>query len=204
MFLDGTVRQTCTPCPSDLNRPVGVTQYELQRAQYSNHKHYHGFKAHALISPNGMLVHYFGPVDGRHHDSYLLHESGLYNQLPGLTIGGTNYQIYGDSAYPIHRNLVAPIPRVNAPPGSVAAELNQRMSVARTTTSEWWYGVITNTWQTLDFPRWQRMWLTAPALQYSVAVILTNCRTCLREGNRITFFFKSEPTDLQTYLSGSF
>ena len=67
MFLDGTVRQTCVPCPHPSNRPAGVTQYELQRAQYSNHKHYHGFKAHALIAPNGICVHYFGPVDGRHH-----------------------------------------------------------------------------------------------------------------------------------------
>ena len=196
LFIDGTVRQTCRPCPHPSRRPDGVTQYEIQRAQYSNHKHYHGFKAHAVIAPNGMVVHYFGPVDGRRHDSYLLHESGVFNRLTGLTRHGIDYQMYGDSAYPMHRNLLSPIPRIHAPTGSIGAELNRRMSVVRTCTSEWWYQITTNTFQALDFPRWQRMWLTVPALQYSVGMILVNCRTCLQGGNRITHFFNSQPTDI--------
>jgi hypothetical protein len=31
---------------------------------------------------------------------------------------------------------------------------------------EWWYGVVTNTFQGLDFARWQRQHLNAPVLQY--------------------------------------
>ena len=101
-------------------------------------------------------------------------------------------------------HLVAPFPRLLAPPGSVQAELNRRMAVVRTCTSEWWYGIITNTFQALDFTRWQRQYLTVPALQYSVGMLFTNCRTCLDSGNRISQFFNCEPPTLDRYLSGHF
>ena len=43
-FLDGTLRFTCYPCPAPYKRPPFVTQYMLQNAQYSGHKHHHGQK----------------------------------------------------------------------------------------------------------------------------------------------------------------
>ena len=204
MFLDGTIRRTCQPCPNPGRLPPGITPYQCQRAQYSGHKHYHGFKTHALISPSGMVVHMYGPVDGRRHDAFMLADSGLLPQLAGLTIGGIDYIVYADSAYPVTRNLISPIARAAAPPGSVAARVNEEMAVARTCTSEWWYGITTNTFQTLDFARWQRQWLTAPALQYFVATLLTNCRTCLDGGNQISKFFNYPPPELGDYLSGYF
>ena len=171
LFLDGTVRQTCMPCPAAWKR---------LEAQYSGY-HYHGFKvssncscvffliqlpghlqAHALITPSGMAAHYFGAVDGRRHDSFLMQASGIFPLLSELRIDGVDYQVYADSAYPVTPNLVSPIPRAAAPTGSVAAELNRVMAVVRTCTSEWWYGVITNTFQALDFARWQRQHLTRP------------------------------------------
>lgn len=202
MFLDGTVRQTCVPCPHPSELPPGITQYQLQRAQYSGHKHYHGFKAHALISPSGMVVHYYGAVDGRRHDSFLMYDSVIFPRLDGLTVGGVVYAIYADSAYPVTVNLIAPIPRALAPPGSAAARLNEEMAVVRTCTSEWAYGIMTNTFQSLDFARWQRQWLTVPALQYHVGMLLVNCRTCLDGGNRISEYFDCPPPCLEEYLSG--
>ena len=130
--------------------------------------------------------------------------TGLFDQLPSLTINGIDYIIYGDSAYPITRNMASPVPKWLAPPGSAARELNYVMSRARVCTSEWWYGVQTNTFQTLDFARWQRQWLTLPALQYHVCVMLVNCRTCLNGGNRISGFFSCSPPNLEDYSLGSF
>ena len=204
MFLDGTLRRTCQPCPNPRKLPPGITPYQCQRAQYSGHKHSHGFKFHALVSPSGIVPHLFGPIDGRRHDSFMLTESGLLPLLSGLTHNGIDYLVYADSAYPVTRNLIVPIARVAAPPGSVAARLNEIMAVARTVTSEWLYGIVTNTFQTLDFARWQRQWWTAPALQYFAAVFLTNCRTCLDGGNKISKFFYCYPPDLGDYLSGQF
>ena len=180
--------------------PPGITPDQCQRAQYSGHKHKHGIKFHALVSPSGMVAHLFGPIDGRRHDSFMLTESGILPLLTGLL----HYLVYADSAYPITPNLLGPIARVEAPPGSVAARLNEIMAIPRTVTSEWLYGIVTNTFQTLDFKRWQRQWCTAPALQYFAAVFLTNCRTCLEGGNQISRFFQCSPPDLGDYLSGHF
>ena len=60
LFIDGHVQFTCRPCPAPSRRPVGVTGDDIQRAQYCYYKHHHGFKNHALISPSGMVVHYYG------------------------------------------------------------------------------------------------------------------------------------------------
>ena len=106
--------------------------------------------------------------------------------------------------FQITRHLVGPIPRALAPDGSVAAELNRAMSVVRTCTSEWWYDVIHNTFQSLNFVRWQRLYLTAPALQYHVGMLFVNCRTCLDGGNRISTFFQCAPPTLDSYLAGSY
>ena len=62
MFLDGHLQFTCRPCPAPERRPPGLTADDFQRAQYCYYKHHHGFKCHALISPSGMCVHYYGKV----------------------------------------------------------------------------------------------------------------------------------------------
>ena len=195
-----TFRITTLNCPYT----AGITHYQIQRAQYSGHKHYHGFKAHAVITPIGIAVHWYGPVDGRRHDSYVLDCSGILDRLPGLNIGGINYQMYGDSAYPTTPHLVIPFARIVVPPGSVQARVNESMAIARTCTSEWWYGIVTNTFQTLDFSRWQRQYLTCPALQYFVGMLLVNCRTCMDGGNRISDFFCTVAPSLEGYLRGEF
>ena len=91
MFMDGTVRRTCMSCPNPLKLTPGITPYQCQRAQYSGHKHYHGFKQQALLSPSGMVVHMYGPVDGRRHDAFMLADSGLLPQLTGLSIDDIDY-----------------------------------------------------------------------------------------------------------------
>ena len=44
LFIDGSLRKTCRPGPSAIDLPPGVTRDQCQRAQYSGHKHDHGFK----------------------------------------------------------------------------------------------------------------------------------------------------------------
>lgn len=55
-FIDGTVR----PIP----RPI-----QCQRLFYSGHKRVHVLKFQTVISPFGIVVHLFGPVEGRRHDN---------------------------------------------------------------------------------------------------------------------------------------
>jgi hypothetical protein len=65
-------------------------------------------------------------------------------------------------------------------------------------------GLVTNTFQAVDFTRWQRNFLTNPALQYRVATLLTNIISCIRGTNMIAQYFQSPLPTLSQYLQGHF
>lgn len=74
--------------------------YEMQRVCYSGHKQKHALKIQAVSSPDGLIFHVFGPIEGRHHDWTLHRRSGL-DEMPSqsLVVDGRQYAIYGDSGY---------------------------------------------------------------------------------------------------------
>ncbi|ETV99808.1 hypothetical protein H310_07850 [Aphanomyces invadans] len=79
-FIDGTVREICRPGKS------------IQKAAYNGHKRKHAVKYQAVASPDGIIVHLFGPEAGSRHDAYLLARSDLVNKLQQkLLIDGTRY-----------------------------------------------------------------------------------------------------------------
>ena len=86
LFLDGTHRRTCRPKPQAVRLPAGVTMNDIQRAQFDGRLHKHGLKYHALVAPNGLIVHAYGPVDGRLHDTTILRQSGLAEGQFDLTV----------------------------------------------------------------------------------------------------------------------
>ncbi|VDI30162.1 Hypothetical predicted protein [Mytilus galloprovincialis] len=69
-FIDGTVMPIC--------RPI-----RHQRIVYSGHKRVHGLKFQSVVATNGLVANLSGPIEGRRHDSGMLRESGLMNQLEG-------------------------------------------------------------------------------------------------------------------------
>lgn len=202
LFLDGTHRKTCRPGPSSSRLPRGITRDDVQRSQYDGRLHKHGQKYHALVAPNGLIVHAFGPVDGRRHDTTVLRESGLALGQADLTVNGVDYCIYADSAYALTRNMQRPF---RTPvPNSMEAKVNTAMARARTVASECGYATITNTWQNVDWVRQQKIFWTRPADMYLCAVLFTNMRLCIRRSNLMSEFFNlsdSCPT-LSAYLSG--
>ena len=66
-FIDGTVRPICRP-------------ERHQRQFYNGHKWPHAIKFQAVAAPDGLIVHLYGPVEGRRHDAAVLAESGLPQQ----------------------------------------------------------------------------------------------------------------------------
>ena len=66
-FIDCTIRA--------ISRPT-----EFQRVAYNGHKRKHALKFQAVMLPNGMFGHLFGPVEGRRNDNYLLTASGLLDK----------------------------------------------------------------------------------------------------------------------------
>lgn len=61
----------------------------LQTACYSDHKRKHAIKFQSAHTPDGLVFHLFGPLEGRRHDMTLYHESGPDALLPdALMIDG--------------------------------------------------------------------------------------------------------------------
>jgi len=67
-FVDGTL------CP--MQRPS-----ENQREFYNGHKHRHGYKFLGITAPNGLCVWAWGALPGRRSDAWLVHDSGLLQEL---------------------------------------------------------------------------------------------------------------------------
>lgn len=79
-FIDGTAIFVA--------RPGGG----LQRACNSGHKRRHALKFQGVLTPDGLFVHLFGPLEGRRHDMTMYYRSGLDELLPdALVVDGTQH-----------------------------------------------------------------------------------------------------------------
>ena len=96
-FVDGTV------CP-------GSRTGQNQRLLFNGHKRMHALKFQSAVIPNGLICNFYDPTEGRRHDSGMLAESRLLDQLQlhAYTSNGEPLCIYGDPAYPLRVHLQAP------------------------------------------------------------------------------------------------
>ena len=52
------------------------------------------------ITPNGLIAHLLGPIEGQKHDAFKLVESGLLDKLQPLSLPNVQpHIVYGDPAY---------------------------------------------------------------------------------------------------------
>ena len=93
-FIDGTV--------SPISRPG-----RLQRLVYNGHKKGHSLKSQSIVAPNGLIANLFRPIEGKRHDSAMLAQSQIFEQLQihSFDTNGNTLCIYGDPAYPIRRQI---------------------------------------------------------------------------------------------------
>ncbi|XP_028416835.1 uncharacterized protein LOC114541044 [Dendronephthya gigantea] len=96
-FIDGTVRPICRP-------------ENNQRHVFNGHKRTHALKYQSVVVPSGLIVHMFGPMEGKRHDARIFVESGLYQQLEAYSFDATGKPlcIYGDGAYPVTQHVQGP------------------------------------------------------------------------------------------------
>ncbi|XP_028411159.1 uncharacterized protein LOC114533765 [Dendronephthya gigantea] len=184
-FIDGTVRAICRPG-------------KLQRAVYNGHKRVHAIKFQSVALPNGMIGHLYGPMEGRRHDSFMLAQSGLLNQLQTFcfTEEGQPLCLYGDPAYPLRVHLQAPFR--NAVLTQPMKEFNKSMSKVRIAV-EWLFGDIVNYFKFMDFKKNLKIGLSCVGKMYIVCAILRNALTCLY-GNQTSEYFGLSPPTLQEYF----
>ena len=80
-FIDGTF--------IGIARPKG---HKRQRVVYNGHKCKHALKYQAVNTPDGLILHAAGPIEGRRHDWTLYVRSSLDEVLPGvLNFDGLRY-----------------------------------------------------------------------------------------------------------------
>ena len=184
-FIDGTVRPICRPGRN-------------QRVVYNGHKKVHALKFQSVALPNGLIGNLFGPIEGRHHDCYLLRESHLLQTLEQYAFdsNGAALCLYGDPAYPLRVHLQAPFKEPRLQP--IQQEFNTRMSRTRVTV-EWLFGDISSWFAFLDFKKNLKLNLSAVGKMYLVCALLTNARTCLY-GNLTSDYFGCEPPILEEYF----
>lgn len=185
-FVDGTVRPICRPKRN-------------QRAVYNGHKRTHALKFQSVVAPNGMIANFFGPVEGKRHDSRMLTMSGLLEKLQehSYSLTGEALCLYGDPAYPHRVHLQRPFARRAAMAQNEQA-FTQSMSMVRVSV-EWVFGDIANYFKFIDFKKSLKIGLSAVGKYYVICALLRNALTCLY-GNNTSAYFQVVPPSLADYF----
>ena len=184
-FLDGTLRQVCRP-------------KEFQRQVYSGHKRKHGLKYQSVYLPDGMYGHFAGPFLGSSHDSSMLTESGLREELENL-FPNEDYHIYVDPAYPQSAYIFGAIRSVHGIPLTrEQQQFNTSFSSVRETV-EFGFKEITQQFAYTDFKATQKIYKTPVGCFYISAVFLQNLRTTLYS-NQTAMMLNVAPPSLLEYI----
>lgn len=164
-FIDGTLRK--------IARPV-----RNQRIVYNGWKRIHALKFHSLLTPDGLHVHVYGPIEGRRHDQTLYRQSGLHELLAehSWSPDGDPMQIYGDPAYGLETHLFSPYKSATLTEDQKT--WNYRMSRVREAV-EWGFGEVTKTFPFLDFSKNHKILLNPSGAYYLVGILLCNAHTIL-------------------------
>jgi len=186
-LIDGTLQKNARPINN-------------QRLVYNGWKCIHCLKYHAVLTPDGIIIHIYGPVDGRHHDETVYKESGLAELLEQhfWTPNQQPLFIYGDPAYNIGSHILCPFK------GPVVTQeqqaFNTKMSRVREPV-EWIFKEVTQKFTFLDFACSQKILLSPCGLFYLVSILLCNAHTILHHP-QIPQYFACPPPSLQEYFTG--
>ena len=187
-LIDGTLQKNARPVRN-------------QRLVYNGWKRIHCLKYHFVITPDGIIIHVYGPVDGRRHDETIFKESGLSDLLAKYfwAPDGSPLFVYGDPAYSVSKHVMAPFKGPAITPQQQT--FNSAMSRVREPV-EWAFKEMTSQFSFLDFSQIQKLLLSPCKLFYLVGALLCNAHTILHYPE-IPQFFDCPPPTLQEYFSGS-
>ncbi|POM69602.1 Uncharacterized protein PHPALM_14100 [Phytophthora palmivora] len=115
----------------------------FQKQAFSGHKKLHCIKFQSVTMANGLIVSFFGPYEGRRHDSYMLNDSDMM-ELMTRYLGSA---LYGDQGYPLRSWLI--IPYASTSPTEAQLAFNLGLSKARIAV-EWSFGWIVRYWKIFE------------------------------------------------------
>ncbi|KAH9103027.1 hypothetical protein AeMF1_020523 [Aphanomyces euteiches] len=192
-FPDGTKIESCR---IDANSR-GAAGLNLQKRIYSGHKRRHCLNFQGLTTPDGLCIHFFGPLEGSRHDVTLLRVSKLLEYFQTNSDVFDGYYIYGDPAYPVSKWIVS---------GYKGNNLDDRKKLFNASMSrvrqgvEWNFGRMKTLWGFITYKMHQKIMLSNVGAVVLVAMFLTNCNTCYNGGNQISSYFDMNPPSLREYL----
>lgn len=193
-FIDCTIRHICGP-----------TFY--QRTAYNGHKKVHALKYQAVVVPNGIIGHLYGPVEGRRNDNTLLADSGLLKwacehavrpDVPADAPPAQRYwQIFGDPAYGVLFQMMSGFHGVVERTDDKLA-FNHEMSCAQMAVEDI-SGIVISRWPFLNVFWKMKLYCSPVGQYYRIRVLLTNAMNCLRP-NSIAIRFDVQPPTLEDYF----
>ena len=172
---------------------------ENQTILYNRHKRVHGIKFQSVVAPNGLTASLIGPVEGRRHDSGMLFDSGLLQELSHYSFApdGTPLCVYGDPAYPLRVHLQGPFKGAHLTPAE--QQFNKAMSQVSVSV-EWLFGDTVNYFAFLDFKKNLKIGLRPVFKMYIVWALLRNAHSCLYQSST-SKFFGIDPPQIQDYYN---
>lgn len=187
-FIDGTKLK--------IAKPGGPAV--IQQSVYSGHKRQHCLTFQTVSTPDGLIFHIYGPMEGRRSDNYLYYKSEIDSFLQdNMKIDGKQYCIYGDQAYVLRPWMQVGYPRRQATPEQL--RYNAEMNAARIAV-EWSYGEVKASWATQDYARKLQTGTVPVGKLYILCVLLRNFKTCLGHSTIATGHFQCTPPTLEQYI----
>jgi len=191
-FIDGTRFETSIPG-------------EFQEFFYNGYICKHCVNALAVNCLCGLIIFLAGPDLGTTHDSKLLTESNFLPSMRKLLDDASQHYAYigfvADSAFAV-RKYIFPLFRFKRATADERMYNKNLTSLGRITV-EWNNKEIKNYWPLVNNPRVlqiNRIGIPVKTI-LRFAAFLSNCRTCIRQGNQISIYFGVIPPKLEWYLT---
>ena len=160
-------------------------------------KRKHAFKYQAVNTPDGMILHAYGPAEGSRNDWFLYAASGLEaNMGEVMLVSGTQNKIYGDSGY--NWRVFMGIPFQVSALNNYQTAFNTSMSAVRIKV-EWIFKEVKMYFPIIDTKRKVTLCEAPIGLLYLGTTLMCNLRNCIYP-NYISDYFKLRPCTLEEYI----
>lgn len=152
-------------------------------------------KYQVVSTPNGLMLHVAGPIEGRRHDWALyVHSDVKVNLLVVLEVENVKYRIYGDSIY--NQRWYMEVLFQGALLSVAQAAFNAAMSRVRITVY-WIFKEVKMCFTTVDYKSKMKVNESSMGLLYLPSMLLCNFRNCIYPNKVAQYFDCRSPTHEQ-------
>ena len=137
---------------------------------------------------NGIIVHLSDVFEGKKHDMSIFRASKLLDKMEYFQniYFNEHLYLYGDPAYQIGQFILSPYKSIN---NTAQMNLFNTCMTSYRICVEWGFGKVVQEWAFIDFYKNQKLMLQPVSQMYTVAVLLSNLRSCYY-GNQTAAIFE--------------